>query len=561
MGYLEGPPPVPGENFPISKGSGSLRWNSVSFKQAEKISYNYSTSKESGWNVAVNHETKLGVALDTIIAPLGIGVSIKGKAGFSAKSNWETSGSRSQSYALGTSVNTSREFNARLTGYDDGTSDPERYYKLGNTGYALVKSKTADIYLLRLAHNNALVSISWQPNPDIPEDVNIIPFPINPLYTKQGTLDGKFRDKTDNHYPQAHGAYGQYSYFKPRDAYKLKKQIEREKMELKAYFQDSFNVAKTNAHFQAAAATTGVAQLMPAGAAFLTSTFNQILGQVATQVGYNNTDLKEDIAKMGSQRNLVNTYVWTIEGGFYAESTEVAQTQQETYANTTSLSLGGDLGFYIDMESPTHLVHNSLFSSGSSFTLTKSKTKESSNSFGLDLSVRIPTSPRYKYAGIDGRTLTKGLIKPGTVDAYRFMSFYLEPKGKNFIDLYSKVIDPIWLDESPDPNTQALRQARGNIDKAKPCWRIMHRVTYVSRILPEFQPEAPPSLEKSMRARGIESNYMLIKKFEPYIANISDGGTFRTEIGKIIDAQLPEFAAYKQQIKYYLALYFNIDLA
>ncbi|RYZ96958.1 MAG: response regulator, partial [Proteobacteria bacterium] len=73
---------------------------------------------------------------------------------------------------------------------------------------------------------------------------------------EQGCLDGKFAQATDVHYPQAHGAYGQYSYFKPREAYQLKKQIEREKMELKAYFEDSFDVAKTNAHFQAAAATT-----------------------------------------------------------------------------------------------------------------------------------------------------------------------------------------------------------------------------------------------------------------------------------------------------------------
>jgi hypothetical protein len=202
-----------------------------------------------------------------------------------------------------------------------------------------------------------------------------------------------------------------------------------------------------------------------------------------------------------------------------------------------------------------------LFSSGSSFTLTKSKTKESSTSFGLDVNVDIPTSPRYQYGGVDGRTLTSGLIKPGTVDAYRFMSFYLEPKGQNFTDLFTKVVDPIWLDESPDPNAQALRQARGNIDRAKPCWRIMHRVTYVSRVLPEFQPEAPPSLEKSMRVSGIESNYMLIKQFEPYLANITDSGTFFQKIEEIIDAKLPEFTAYKQQIKYYLALYFNIDQA
>jgi hypothetical protein len=200
-----------------------------------------------------------------------------------------------------------------------------------------------------------------------------------------------------------------------------------------------------------------------------------------------------------------------------------------------------------------------MFSSGSSFTLTKSKTRESSSSFGLDVSVDVPTSPRYKYAGTDGRALTKGLIKPGMVDAYRFMSFYLEPKGTNFIDLFTKVIDPIWLDENPDPNAQALRQARGNVEKAKPCWRIMHRVTYVSRILPEFQPEAPPSLEKSLRISGIESNYMLIKKLEPYVRNISDPGTFFDKIEEIIDRQLPEFRPFKKEIKIYLALYFNIE--
>jgi carbon monoxide dehydrogenase subunit G len=568
MGYLEGPPPVPAENFPIGSDSDVRTYayslnNSISFNQAEEVAYNYSTSKEAGWNVAVESEGTAGVDIDTLIAPFGFGISIKGSATFVAETNWETSGNRAQSFERGISVNTDRSLSAALAGYDNGRSRPDRYYTLGSTGYALVKSKTADIYLLRLAHNNALVSISWQPNPDIPEDVNIIPFPINPLYTKQGTLDGKFGEATDDHYPQAHGAYGQYSYFKPREAYQLKKQIERETMELKAYFEDSFDVARTNAHFDAAAATTGIAQLSAfiPGFQSYTSIFNQVAGQLATQVAYNNSELKDDLARIGSQRNLANTYVWTVEGGFYAESTEVAETQQETYSNDTTLSLGGGLGVGLKIKGGGSFEQKTLFSSGSSFTLTKSKTRESSTSFGLDVNVDIPTSPRSQYGGVDGRTLTSGLIQPGTVDAYRFMSFYLEPKGQNFTDLFTKVVDPIWLDESPDPNAQALRQARGNIDRAKPCWRIMHRVTYVSRVLPEFQPEAPPSLEQTMRVSGIESNYMLIKQFEPYLANITDSGTFFQKIEEIIDAKLPEFTAYKQQIKYYLALYFNIDQA
>lgn len=569
MGYLEGLPPVPGENFPISSDADVRTYayslnNSISFNQAEEVAYNYNTSKEAGWNVAAESEMEAGAGFEWIFAPMGFGMSGKLKAQVASKSNWETSGDRSQSYERGTSVNTDRAFSATMAGYDNGKSDADRYYKPGNTGYALVKSKTADIYLLRLAHNNALISISWQPNPDIPEDVNILPFPINPLYVKQGTLDGKFGETTDDHYPQAQNAYGQYSYFKPREAYQLKKQIDREKMELKAYFEDSFDTAKVNGHFIAASAGTAAMQLLtliPGAGTLITSALNQSLGQVATQGAYGNTELQDDLETMGSQRNLANTYVWTVEGGFYAESTEVAEIQQETYANETSLSLSGGLGLSFKADIGIGFEQKNLLSSGSSFTLSKSKTKESSTSFGLDVSVDIPTSPRYKYAGTDGRTLTQGLIAPGTVDAYRFMSFYLEPKGKNFIDLFTKVVDPIWLDESPDPNAQALRQARGNgnLHMPKPCWRIMHRVTYVSRVLPEFQPEAPPSLEQSMSVSGIESNYMLVKKFEPYIANISDSGTFFDKIDEIIDNQLPEFAVYKQQVKYYLALYFNID--
>ena len=60
-----------------------------------------------------------------------------------------------------------------------------------NTGFALVQSQTADVFALRLAHTGALVAYQMMPNPDIPKDCNIITFPIDPRYTKQGVLDGK----------------------------------------------------------------------------------------------------------------------------------------------------------------------------------------------------------------------------------------------------------------------------------------------------------------------------------------------------------------------------------
>ena len=99
-----------------------------------------------------------------------------------------------------------------------------------------------DVFALRLAHNNALVAYRMRPNPDIPKDWNILMFPINPRYVKQGTLDGRVGAnedgsvQTDPDYPQA-TQYGQYSYFKPREAYALKKRIEREQQELATFYQ------------------------------------------------------------------------------------------------------------------------------------------------------------------------------------------------------------------------------------------------------------------------------------------------------------------------------------
>ncbi|MEO1714581.1 MAG: LamG-like jellyroll fold domain-containing protein, partial [Bacteroidota bacterium] len=93
MGYLEGPPPVPSENFPIGKDGDVDTYayklnNSVAFNQAEEVSYNYSTSKEAGWNVAVESELQAGSETRVLVAPLGFGISVKMKAKLAADSHW-----------------------------------------------------------------------------------------------------------------------------------------------------------------------------------------------------------------------------------------------------------------------------------------------------------------------------------------------------------------------------------------------------------------------------------------------------------------------------------------
>ena len=163
----------------------------------------------------------------------------------------EANGAWSGGESFGSGQNISRKLSAAIGGNWDvadktrwANPDLPRRFIPANSGFAFVESETADIYALRLEHNGALVAFRMMPNPDIPKDTNIIPFPINNRYSKQGTLDGRIGYTStgialDPDYANATG-YGEYSYFKPKEAYELKKRIEREAQRLKDYY-DNFN--------------------------------------------------------------------------------------------------------------------------------------------------------------------------------------------------------------------------------------------------------------------------------------------------------------------------------
>ena len=108
-----------------------------------------------------------------------------------------------------------------------------------SVGLALVRSETADVYALRLKQNQRLVSFQMRPNPDIPPDRNIITFPMNPRYVKQGTFDGKVGLKPDVDYPNALTYSSDSSYFKPIEAYALKNRISRARTQLQPTFDDA----------------------------------------------------------------------------------------------------------------------------------------------------------------------------------------------------------------------------------------------------------------------------------------------------------------------------------
>ncbi|MGW4645492.1 LamG-like jellyroll fold domain-containing protein [Kitasatospora sp. NPDC004289] len=558
VGFVEGAPPVPSENL-TDKADGWAGASSVEFTEADQVVRSLSSSKTRSVNAAFNFS--LGVETDasvlTITAPLGFGTAqplaegqmkIGVKGGLEFANTWSTDTKVSQGHT------TTRRTKLALTGYTEdaakvlNTAVGPRYVP-ANTGTALVQSQTADVFALRLAHTGALVAYRMLPNPDIPLDWNVIHFPINPRYTKQGTLDGAvgFDDRgkvLDPDYPTA-TAYGEYSYFKPRDAYALKRRITRDQQRLEAFYE---SVSTETDH---ADPTEGRAQ--------------SVLRSMGVSGGQQDTgrSTSGSAAATGfSHRDLVNTYVWTAQGGFFAESTEATDAVSETTSGSYSFSgsFGGTfegsfgafgLGWFGSLDA----------SVGGGFSVTRAKGKDASRSFGLD--VQCAPSGDLQRRDSNGKPVYdaagKPVLVPGKVDAYRFLTFYLGETSANFDDFYHKVVDPTWLQGSDAPDAAALRQARQNSAKP-PCWRILHRVTYVSRVLAPVPPPGAPPLEKAMRAENIDSNYELIKRLEPYVrpaATTTGGLAIATR--EVLATQLPELLPHATEIIDYLTRYFGME--
>ena len=404
-----------------------------------------------------------------------------------------------------------------------------------NVGMALVESSTADVFALRLKHNNALISFQMRPNPEIPPDRNIITFPINPRYTKQGSLDGKIGFQVDPSWPNALGYSSDASYFKTLEAYALKSDIEREEAALRTEFTG----------FDAPSYGTSAPPSGP--------------GAIEER-------LRKPLSASIGKHNIVNNYIWTADGGLFAESQETLESFQEVVGG--SYSFKGMGGVFMDL---TFGVFSIGFKAeldamvGGHLNRTVTKSEETEKSFALNVDFAGVESDVY-LRDAQGELIMdlsdpqgpKPQRQPGRVDAYRFMSFLLEPKSDHFETFFNKVVDPIWLEQSDEPNAAALREAAEQ-GKKPPCWRILHRVTYVSRVLPPFSQDAPPSLDKALQTLDIDSNYQLIRQLEPFVREkLTSQGEFNQAVEDTVRTYLPELQPHLPEIKQHLSDYFGI---
>lgn len=520
VGFIEGAPPVPSENL-TARGSDRAYQDvsAIELSEADRVTYTYAASKENGLDtslkfkagVGVDSETLAGVGVASSIEDISVQVGVQGSIDISK--GWLNE------QRVGFAKGTNRLSRLATQGNWENPNDIQ-YEDLGkrfipkNVGFALVKSKTADIFALRLKHpepqKRVTIALSMRPNPDIPEDWNIITFPINPHYTKQGTLDGHIGiHSNEKDYPNL----SDRSYFKPREAYALKQRIEREQQQLAA---DSLRYS-----------TDAIK-------------------------GMENQKEMSKRLPIATQMNLFNTYVWTADGGLFAETQNTMNFKQEVIGG--SFSVAGMAGMFAtaDISIGKAAVSFELEAlMGGHLNLTSQRSQDSETGFEVNVSLDVE-----RNIMIEGRYENGEPVKcPGKVDGYRFMTFYLQPDIEHFKDFENKVVDRTWL-ESDEPSAKALKQAISN--QSGTPWRVLHRVTYVSRVLPTIG-QGMTQAEEALRAANIESNWELIKTLEPFVkGKFTNYPELKQAVEQAVDRYLPKLVPAKTKIVEYMSLYYQV---
>ncbi|MFJ8443467.1 LamG domain-containing protein [Kitasatospora griseola] len=571
VGYLEGAPPVPSENLIKGTADDFKDASSVKFVQANTVTDTISGESKGSFDTSAKFYFKLTVEDDTYVvsAPLGAGTATPaGKKSHTGGASYEIKmgGAWSSETQVTQGTTVTRTSEVGLTGYwepDDAKKQVNptagRRWVPANTGFAFVQSDTADQYALRLKHNGALVAYRMVPNPDIPTDWNVIPFPINPQYTKQGTLDGvvgfaadpatgALQPFPDPDFPKA-GTGSGFSYHRPKEAYALKRRIQREERQLQGFYESvSADPASPD---PVAKAADRVLKGMMGGTGSTGLTTPGAVDPAKTRAA----------TKSAAKRNIVNTYVWTAAGGLFSEVTTTTDQVVQTTSGEFSM-YHGTAGSY-DFTVATSKVGVNLgfeATNGGGFTITRRKSKDASRTFGLEVAAK-PSGGLQKQDAAGNPVFdakNKPVLTPGRVDAYRFMTFYLDTSSDNFEDFYGKVVDPEWLETGTSPHARELVRAR-QADRKPPCWRVMHRVTYVSRVLDTSSPGAP-SYAKALGALNLTSDHQLFQKLEPYLTGATSRlADLTAATASVLTANFPTLVPHTATVTERLAAYYQLS--
>lgn len=517
LGYIEGAPPVPSENLTMADDYNGAA--SVELNTSEDVEFKWTRNQDSGLGASIDAFLGGGGTMSIQSDPIGISeIQTSTKVGFKGNLDFSYQFQNESSVTSSSSLATADRLELR--------GSPElapKFPHLGNrfvpknVGYALVVSALADVFVTRLARTKRMIGYQVRPVEGLLPDVNTITFMMNPAYTMNGSLDGltgtaATSERFFKHVPQLRAEFGSLypaSYYRLREAYDLKRQIEEADKRRESYFAN-FDVglvdelsmnrnidkgdapgavtvprpAAGTAPGQAADPADKAGKDFAAGADAgaeetgdaaekrqqeIKKNIEELGKRTHASVAFAGWQAKmEDLRIRAGKRNIVNTYVWDADGGLRSES--------QSFANTVEHSIGGSfkLNAGLGAEAEFEAVVSVELTAKATVNLTQTMTKTASASKGLSLAVDL--------SGLEFRGITdykdNPLLPGEKVDRYRFMSFYLEGSDQNFQDFFSQVVDPEWL-ASNDEEARALRQARNG--KSNKAWRVLHRVTYVER--------------------------------------------------------------------------------
>ncbi|KAJ9618074.1 hypothetical protein H2203_009255 [Taxawa tesnikishii (nom. ined.)] len=464
IGYIEGAPPVPAENY-VHKDEKPT--SSVKFANSQYVQYSYGLRTEDQTDVNITASGGLGAEWKV---DAGIGVESEvssGKIKGFVKTVIDITDAQFNNNVSTIKAHTNMDLKMDLTGTWVEEGDVEgvqsvqgesaakplvKGLTLANTGLALVESEVADVFALRLKIRGSvapLIAYQVKPNPDIPKDRNLVAFPINNKYTKQGCLNGRRGMVADEDYISQTNAPKDASYYKPLEAYALKDRIRRAEEQLAGEFE-RYRITgdKEETH--------------------------QTMDFVQQEVGGN------DNFKAG------------VGGGF----------DMEVVAACVLCTAQFD----------------ALYSAHTNIMQTKDKQTES----GFEVIAELPLPMNIRTQGSGGKLVKR----PGAVDAYRWMTFWLEPSVEGTDAFFKQVVDDQWVEESPEPSAILLRQLRDSLNSEPgnartKAWRLFHRVTYVSRVLEKIQApdKAAAEAEKKSGAMlaDVSCNWLMLQRLEPLI--------------------------------------------
>jgi hypothetical protein len=484
IGYIEGAPPIPAENYVREKDK---PMSSIKFINSKMVQYMYGLRAEQGSDVAVSWGGGVGAEWK-VSAGLGIQSQVSaGKVKAMYKGHFDLSSSQFNNNISTTKNHTNMDMKMELTSTWSEKKDEKKpagvdgEYLPANTGMALVESEVADVFALRLKMRTGtaapLVAYQMRPNPDIPKDRNLVSFPIDPKYTKQGCLNGYSGTEQDRDYMSKSDVPKDASYYKPVEAYALKERIRRAEEQLEGEYERY-----------------------------------QITGKKS----------ERDLPSR-AHRNICNSYVWTAAGGTFQETHSTMDFIQQEVGGNSSSRLGHGFGFEMELSFLTPLIASNVDAMWTNHVnVMQTKDRQSENGFELQADLPAALDIRHPNPAKD-KVLEK---RVGAVDAYRWMSFWLEPSVEGTDAFFKQVVDFGWLEASADPAAVLLRELRSTL-KHEPgnartkAWRVFHRVTYVSRIGEEIKPKLDTSKQDDKKAGAlladISCNWLLLQYLEPLV--------------------------------------------